>query len=282
MKLMVQLENGELKETIAKSSDSMSSVRSKIEEQLGIPQDRQRLWFGGNELRDAPTLAHALWEALKGPSHKGDAASFSRRMDIQKIREMCSPQPSPRNSPRRFGGNSPLTMSRNGSIEAGLDGHRATARSKQGSTGWSSTDRRKLQLAQHKLGHRQRASALSRTERGLFRGGVRLAALNNFNGRVGFSPPLLSSPREGSISPVHGMRDKREDSPDPAKRDGAPEAGEPPKVEKPRSDFIMSEETKVTENAVKAAAAEAAEAKVEANPEAGTNPGGGEQGSLCF
>mmetsp|Transcript_11310 Transcript_11310/g.27467 ORF Transcript_11310/g.27467 Transcript_11310/m.27467 type:complete len:275 (-) Transcript_11310:53-877(-) len=274
MKLMVQLENGELKETIAKSSDSMSSVRSKIEEQLGIPQDRQRLWFGGNELRDAPTLAHALWEALKGPSHKGDAASFSRRMDIQKIREMCSPQPSPRNSPRRFGGNSPLTMSRNGSIEAGLDGlvlNRSQEASISPAQVGSPTARFRAQ--------QDREGPLSGRGASPQR---RLAALNNFNGRVGFSPPLLSSPREGSISPVHGMRDKREDSPDPAKRDGAPEAGEPPKVEKPRSDFIMSEETKVTENAVKAAAAEAAEAKVEANPEAGTNPGGGEQGSLCF
>eukprot|EP00286_Rhodomonas_abbreviata_P024014 CAMPEP_0181301850 /NCGR_PEP_ID=MMETSP1101-20121128/7653_1 /TAXON_ID=46948 /ORGANISM="Rhodomonas abbreviata, Strain Caron Lab Isolate" /LENGTH=248 /DNA_ID=CAMNT_0023407201 /DNA_START=176 /DNA_END=920 /DNA_ORIENTATION=- len=93
MKLYVQLDSGEMHEFVARSSDSMTVVKSQIKESLGIPPSRQKLWFGGNELQDAPTLAHALWEALKKVQGATDASGS--RIDLNKVKQLCSPSSSP-------------------------------------------------------------------------------------------------------------------------------------------------------------------------------------------
>mmetsp|Transcript_20496 Transcript_20496/g.48910 ORF Transcript_20496/g.48910 Transcript_20496/m.48910 type:complete len:177 (-) Transcript_20496:191-721(-) len=93
MKLTVQLEDGQFREFIAKSSDTMTEVRRKINETLGVPASRQKLLFGGNQLEDAPTLAHALWDALK--KVEGATDSSGSRIDLNKVKQLCSPASSP-------------------------------------------------------------------------------------------------------------------------------------------------------------------------------------------
>lgn len=92
MKLFLQCEDGQLREFVAKSSDSMIEVRRKISDAFGVPPSRQKLWFGGNQLEDAPTLAHALWNALKKVQGATDS---SGRVDLDAIKDLCSPAASP-------------------------------------------------------------------------------------------------------------------------------------------------------------------------------------------
>jgi len=92
MKIIVQLDDGQMFETVAKSSDTLDAVKEAVERQTQVPANRQKLFFGGSELKHGETLAHCLWESLKKVSTKDASGS---KIDLRTVKMLCSPAGSP-------------------------------------------------------------------------------------------------------------------------------------------------------------------------------------------
>mmetsp|Transcript_29305 Transcript_29305/g.73641 ORF Transcript_29305/g.73641 Transcript_29305/m.73641 type:complete len:230 (-) Transcript_29305:70-759(-) len=92
MKIIVQLDDGQMFETVAKSSDTLDAVKEAVERQTQVPANKQKLYFGGSELKHGETLAHCLWESLKKVSTKDASGS---KIDLRTVKMLCSPAGSP-------------------------------------------------------------------------------------------------------------------------------------------------------------------------------------------
>lgn len=91
MKISVQLEDGRMFETVAKSSHSLEAVKESVALLTGVAPEKQKIFFGGRELENADTLAHSLWEALK----KVSRTQQEGKIDLKTVKAMCSPASSP-------------------------------------------------------------------------------------------------------------------------------------------------------------------------------------------
>eukprot|EP00285_Hemiselmis_virescens_P009457 CAMPEP_0173381854 /NCGR_PEP_ID=MMETSP1356-20130122/4292_1 /TAXON_ID=77927 ORGANISM="Hemiselmis virescens, Strain PCC157" /NCGR_SAMPLE_ID=MMETSP1356 /ASSEMBLY_ACC=CAM_ASM_000847 /LENGTH=229 /DNA_ID=CAMNT_0014335897 /DNA_START=225 /DNA_END=914 /DNA_ORIENTATION=- len=217
MKIVVQLDDGQMFETVAKSSDTLEAVKDAVERQTQVPANRQKLFFGGSELKHGETLAHCLWESLKKVSTKD---TTGEKIDLRTVKMLCSPAGSPNRglSPTRWGGMSPTRSSMN--MDSVL-----RACPEHGDSTTSDT----LEEAAHRLGDK------ALTDRNREVSPERRAATEKLAAQYGHQSPSLRSPtaeRSQSFDNplVHAVPDQEQNpdvrSPGPAGKASSPRPGD--------------------------------------------------------